>query len=65
MFIHQEATDNVLEGYIDLDKISYISKHEYSDGTVIYKCYLVGDDGAPLTITQETFDKIIAEKGVI
>ena len=64
MFVRQEKTDDVCEGYINIDKISYISKHEYSDDTVIYKCYLVGDD-SPLTITQETFDKIIAEKGVL
>lgn len=64
MLIHQEADDNVCEGFINLDNITYISKHEYSDGTVIYKCYLVGDDD-PLTINQKTFDKIIAEKGVI
>ena len=64
MFVNQEADDNVCEGFINLDNITYISKHEYSDGTVIYKCYLVGDDD-PLTINQKTFDKIIAEKGVI
>lgn len=64
MFVHQEADDNVCEGFINLDNITYISKHEYSDGTVIYKCYLVGDDD-PLTINQKTFNKIIAEKGVI
>jgi len=64
MLIHQEADDNVCEGFINLDNITYISKHEYSDGTVIYKCYLVGDDD-PLTINQKTFDKITAEKGVI
>ena len=65
MFIHQEANNNIREGWIDLDKISYINKYdEYSDGTVIYKCYLIGDD-SPITIFQETFDKIIAERGVV
>ena len=29
-----------------------------------YKLYLTGDND-PVNITQETFDKIIAEKGVI
>lgn len=64
MLIHQEETVNTCEGWINLNKISYIKKQNNIDGSYSFKCYLVADDD-PLTITENTFNKIAAELGVI
>lgn len=65
MFIHQEANRDMLtlEGWINSDKIAYISK-KHTGTTILYECYLIGDS-APLSITEETLNKIMTEKGVI
>jgi len=63
MFIHQEANDMTCEGWIDSDKISYIGKKRTST-TTFYECYLIGD-AEPLTITEETLNKNLVEKGVM
>lgn len=64
MFIHQEETKDCIESWIELEKISFIRAMKYNNKIEYYKLYLVGDD-APVSISQETFDKIIAERGVI
>ena len=64
MLIHQEETVNTCEGWINLNKISYIKKQTHIDGSCAFKCYLVADDD-PLTISESTFNKIAAELGVI
>ena len=64
MFVHQEGTKDYIECWIELDKISFIKSHYYNGEICYYKLYLTGDED-PVSITQETFDKIIAEKGVI
>ena len=61
MYIHQEPNDTILEGWINLDMITYIGK-KHTGIPVLYECYIVGDK-EPLTITKETLDKILMEKG--
>lgn len=64
MFVHQEATKDCIECWIELDKINFIKPQMYNGEISYYKLYLTGDD-SPVGITQETFNKIMAEKGAI
>ena len=64
MFIHQEGSKDCIECWIELDKINFIKPQIYNSEICYYKLYLTGDDTA-LYITQETFDKIIAKKGMV
>ena len=64
MLVHQEATKDCIECWIELDKINFIKSMIYNGETLYYKLYLTGDDD-PVNITKETFDKIVAEKGVV
>ena len=61
MYIHQEKNDMARERYINSDMITYIDA-KHNDTTVYYECYIVGDE-YPLTITEETLEKILIEKG--
>lgn len=64
MLVHQEATKDCIECWIELDKINFIKPQIYNGEIFYYKLYLTGDD-SPVAITQETFDKIVVEKGVV
>lgn len=64
MFVHQDGTRDCIECWIELDKISFIKSQYYNGKIYYYKLYLTGDND-PVSITQETFNKIMAEKGVI
>lgn len=64
MFIHQDASKDCIECWIELDKINFIQPQIYNGEICYYKLYLTGDDD-PVFITKETFNKIIAEKGVV
>ena len=48
----------------EIESYMNIKKQTYIDGSSAFKCYLVADDD-PLTISESTFNKIIAELGVI
>ena len=64
MFIHQDETKDCIECWIELDKISFIKPQIYNGEISFYKLYFVGDN-QPVTISHETFNKIIEEKGVV
>lgn len=65
MLVHQDETKDCIECWIELDKINFIKPQIiYNDEISYYKLYLTGDND-PVGITKETFNKIIAEKGVI
>lgn len=64
MFIHQDASKDCIECWIELDKINFIKPQIYNGEIYYYKLYLTGDND-PVYISHETFNKIIAEKGVI
>lgn len=64
MLIHQEEIKDCIECWIDLEKISFIKAMKYNNKIEYYKCYLVGDN-SPVNISKETFNKIVAEKGVV
>ena len=61
MLIHQEADDSHDEFWIELDQIRSITKHIDEETYIVY---LAGCKSY-YEITQDTFNKIIAEKGVI
>ena len=63
MFIHQEKNSqyDIREIWIDLDKITSIRHSEEYE-----ECYMVFiNRDSKYRITQETFEKILVEKGVI
>lgn len=64
MLVHQNETKDCIECWIELDKINFIKPQIYNGEICYYKLYLTGDND-PVGITKETFNKIIAEKGVI
>ena len=64
MFVHQEGTNDCIECWIELNQINFIKPQYYNGEISYYKLYLVSDSN-PVSITQETFDKIMAEKGMI